>query len=303
VAHGKNRTKGSILTEECGTEFVAGDIRDAALFSDIADDFDYIFHCAAITKSADMVAKPVDIIATNVDGTRNMLELARTRHCKSFVYLSSMEVYGRTELCAVGENDLGYLDLSNPRSSYPESKRLCEMMCMAYAAQYEIPAKVARLALIFGAGVPNDNCDTRVANQFARSALAEKDIELHTKGNSIANCCSTSDAIRGLLTILFKGNNGEAYNIANIQASMSIRETAELVADKVCDGQIKVIVNVPDDIATRGYAPDVGHTLNADKLKALGWSPKYGLSEMFTLMLADWREQMNQLRRADCGNC
>jgi nucleoside-diphosphate-sugar epimerase len=63
---------------------------------------------------------------------------------------------------------------------------------------------------------------------------------------------------------------------------------AELVASNVCDGTIEVIVKVPVDLQTRGYAPDVGYTLNVDKLKKLGWKPKYGLEDMYRRMLMDW---------------
>jgi nucleoside-diphosphate-sugar epimerase len=146
------------------------------------------------------------------------------------------------------------------------------------------------LARTFGAGTPNDANDMRVASQFARSALAGEDIELHTQGESIANCCCTVDAVRGLLTVLTRGEAGEAYNIANPAASVTIREMAELVANEVCGGKIKVVVRSPNDLPKCGYAPDVIHKLNADKLMSLGWKPKYALAEMYRRMIADWRE-------------
>ena len=276
-------------------EFICDDIRNSDVFSSVIGDVDYIFHCAAITKSSDMLLKPLSVITTEVDGTRNILELARGKNCKSFVYLSSMEVYGKTDLKEVGESDLGFIDLTNPRSSYPESKRFCELLCASYSAEYSLPVKIARLARTFGAGTPNDKNDMRVANQFARKAIAGEDIELHTFGNSIANCCYTSDAIRGLLTVLLKGENGQAYNIANPKASATIKEMAEIVANEVCNGEIKVIINVPEDIQKCGYAPDIGYKLNIEKLIALGWNPKYGLSDMYKRMIADWKTSSQQL--------
>ncbi len=65
-----------------------------------------------------------------------------------------MEVYGAfDESVEVTEKDLGYIDILNIRSNYPESKRLCENMCVAYNAEYDIPVKIARLAQTFGAGI------------------------------------------------------------------------------------------------------------------------------------------------------
>jgi nucleoside-diphosphate-sugar epimerase len=288
--HGRNAAKGEALCRECGIEFIGSDIRKPLPAETLPPDLDYVFHCAAITRSADMAAKPVDVIATAVDGTRNILESAAERHCKSMVFLSSMEVYGQTGFREVTENDLGRLDLSDPRSSYPESKRLCESLCVAYAAQCGLPVKIARLARVFGAGTPNDDSDMRVAMQFSRKALSGEDIEMHTNGTSIANCCYTADAVSGLLTLLLKGNDGEAYNIANPDACMTIRDMAELVANEVCGSKIKVVVKVPDDIARRGYASDARYKLNVDKLKALGWTPSYGLKDMYNRMIDDWWE-------------
>ena len=149
---------------------------------------DYIFHCASVTTSRIMVEKPVETLMTSVEGTKNILEFARKQKCKSVVYISSMEVYGAfDESVEVTEKDLGYIDILNIRSNYPESKRLCENMCVAYNAEYDIPVKIARLAQTFGAGIlPWEN---RVFAQFARSAINEKDIILHTKGLSEGNYC------------------------------------------------------------------------------------------------------------------
>ncbi len=287
-AHGRNKDKGEALARNNAVEFISGDIREPLLLENSIADLDYIFHCAAITKSADMIAKPVDVISTMLDGARNVLELARKRKCRGIVYLSSMEIYGRTEKKEVCERDLGYLDLLALRSSYPESKRLCEALCASYAAQHGVPVKIARLAQTFGAGTPKD--DTRVFAQFARSAINGADIELHTQGASRGNYCCVADTVRGLLLILHKGESGEAYNVANPAASMTIREMAELVADNVADGNIKVVVKIPDDIQNRGYAPESGYTLSAEKLKSLGWRPKYGLADMYRHMIADWKE-------------
>lgn len=269
-----------------------GDIR-----SGINTDFppDYIVHCAAITKSFQMVNHPVDVINVAVDGTRNILKLAQMANSKSVVFLSSMEVYGLTEKNEVCEEDLGYIDLTNSRSSYPESKRFCEALCTAYYKQFAVPVKTARLAQTFGGGVPQS--DMRVFSQFARSAINDTDIVLHTEGRSVGNYCYISDAVRGLFVLLLKGSNGQAYNVANPTASMTIREMAELIAGKVCNGKIKVVIKVPADIKERGYLHDVDFILNIDKMKRLGWYPRYGLFEMYERMIADWTHKGVEKKR------
>lgn len=288
IARGRNAAKGEELVQNCGAEFVSGDIRESLLDNLTMDKLDYIIHCASITKSVDMVSRPVDVITTSIDGTRNVLELAKKKKSKSVVYLSSMEVYGQTTLKEVSEPDIGYIDLISPRSSYPESKRMCEGLCTAYFTQYGVPVKVARLAQTFGSGTSKD--DPRVFAEFAKSVIAGENVVLRTEGKSQGNYCYISDAARGLLILLLKGENGGVYNISNPSASTTIREMAEMVANEICDGGTSVIVDIPPDIEKRGYAPESGFVMKADKLKILGWSPKYSLVDMYKRMIADWLE-------------
>jgi len=289
LACGRNKEKGTTLAEAYGMEFFCHDICQPFT---VAGRVDFIFHCAAITRSTEMVENPTGVIQTMFLGTRNVLELAKDKQIKSMVYLSSMEVYGATspELPSITEKELGYIDLASPRSCYPESKRMCECLCAGYFSQFRIPVKIARLAQVFGAGTAKD--DPRVFAQFARSAASGKDIVLHTEGKSSGNYCEISDAVRGLLVLLLLGKNGEAYNIANTGACMTIREMAELVANVVCGGRISVVLDVPSDIEKRGYAPDATIKLNVDKITKLGWNPRYNLTEMYEWLLADWRSDI-----------
>ena len=90
--------------------------------------------------------------------------------------------------------------------------------------------------------------------------------------------------------LLLKGENGEAYNIVNPDTSVTIREMAEMVAGKVFGGRVSVLVDVPPDIAKRGYAPDATMKLSAEKIKNLGWRPRYSLVQMYQRMIAGWQD-------------
>jgi UDP-glucuronate decarboxylase len=257
---------------------------------DISEQVDYIFHCASITTSKTMIEKPVETILTSVEGTKNVLNLAKEKNCQSVVYVSSMEMYGAFDDLdhEVRETDLGYVDPLKIRSNYPESKRLCENMCEAYFSEYDVPVKIARLAQTFGAGIlPGEN---RVFAQFARSAINGQDIVLHSKGQSEGNYCYTSDCVTGLFTILLKGKNGEAYNVANPESHMRIVDMANMVADKIANNEIKVVFDIPDD-NRYGYAADTKMKINSDKLQALGWQPEVGLEEAYRRMIKDMKEQ------------
>lgn len=287
LACGRDLIKSKRLVKFSGVEFFEQDIRNPLT---VQGNVDYIFHCAAVTKSSEMAINPLGVIETSIKGTSNVLTLAREKSVKSMVFLSSMEVYGITysTMPFVMEEDLGYIDLKNPRSCYPESKRMCECLCSCWFAQYGVPVKTARLAQTFGAGTPED--DSRIFAQFARSVMAGEDIILHTEGNSQGNYCYMSDTVRGLFLLLLKGKNGEPYNIANPAASMMIRQMAELVASKAGEGRSKVVVRKPADIEKHGYPPDTAMRLSVEKIEELGWRPRYGLEEMYHRMILDWRD-------------
>ena len=99
------------------------------VFADLASDeieysgsIDFIVHGAAVTTSKTMVERPVEVIDLSIQGTRAMLELAREKGAV-LLYLSSMEVYGTMpDGGRTTERSLGYIDLSNVRSCYPESE-------------------------------------------------------------------------------------------------------------------------------------------------------------------------------------
>ncbi len=267
--------------------FVACDVTDMTqerFPSDI--DVEYILHCAAPTESAYMASHPVETADSIVLGTKNALELARSFQVKSMVFLSSMEVYGvvPAESNLRKEEDLGYLKLDAPRSSYPVAKRMAEHYCHLYAKEYSVPVKIARLAQVFGRGVRST--DHRVFMQFANSAKTGKNIVLHTDGKSYGNYCSVEDAVEGILTILHYGIDGEAYNVVNEANTMTIREMAELVATKVAAGKIAVQVE-KKDFAETGYAPHTGLHMSAEKLRRLGWAPKQDLVSMYKELLSD----------------
>ena len=250
---------------------------------------DYIIHAAAITKSKVMVTNPVETIITSINGTEEVLKFANNTGADGVVYISSMEAYGTVDKNGMtSEDELGQIALENVRSCYPESKRMCEMLCNAYASEYGMNIKSARLAQTFGAGILKG--ENRVFAQFARSAITGNNIVLHTEGKSEGNYVYSADAVAAVLMLLAKGKTGEAYNIANEDSHTTVREMAELVANEVTGGKIKVRIDIPKDGSSLGYAPDTKLYLSSEKMRALGWKPEVGLLEAYQRMIA-WMMQ------------
>ena len=246
---------------------------------------DYIIHCASTTSSSDFVEKPVETIYTAINGTRNVLEYAKRRgkYLQGMVYLSSLEVYGKTEKENISEEDLGYIDILSARSSYSQGKRMAETMCISYGKEYNVPVKIARLTQTFGAGVSKE--DNRVFAQFAKSVINKEDIVLFTEGETKRNYCYTTDAVRGIFTILTKGENNQAYNIANKNTYVSIADMAKTLENT----DTKVVFKI--DNIDRGYNPTIKICLDTTKLEQLGWNPKVGLPEMFDRTIKSMKEE------------
>ena len=139
------------ISDGCDITFIRGSVE---YLPEIVGKIDYIIHGACPTSSQYFVDHAVETIDTVVNGTKNVLDLARKKNVSGVVFLSSMEVFGTTtERRPLSENDLGYIDLSSPRSSYPEGKRFAENMCCSYASEYSVPVTAAGLVQTFGPGV------------------------------------------------------------------------------------------------------------------------------------------------------
>jgi nucleoside-diphosphate-sugar epimerase len=245
---------------------------------------DYVVHLACPTASKYFVEHPVETLLTAIEGTKVVLEYVRLAGIKGMVYASSLEVYGSNHSDEwISEDFQGYVNPTEVRSSYNIGKRACECLCHSYAKEYDVNVTIARMTQTFGAGV--DYNDGRVFAQFARKAIEGSDIELHTTGDTCRMYCYTTDAVSAMLYLLLKGKRGEAYNIANKDSYISIRDMAYLVKNEF-NQNINVVVSPKEN---QGYAPETKLRLETSKVESLGWQPEYGLKEMFTRLIQSMR--------------
>lgn len=270
------------IIESKNVSVVISDVNNGISFD---DNVDYIIHAASPTSSSYFVNYPVDTLITSVMGTKAVLDFAVEKQVKGMVYLSSLEVYGEpNHTKELKEEESGYINQLNPRSSYSEGKRAVECLCAAYAQQYGLNVTVARLSQTFGAGVEYN--DTRVFAEFARSVVEKEDIVLMTPGNTIRSYCYTADAVTGILYIMVKGLKGEAYNVTNSETAISIKEMAEIVAS--LNDNTNVRMNLNEDVSNRGFNPEMIIRLDTTKLHSLGWRANIGLKEMYVRLLNSW---------------
>ena len=243
--------------------------------------FDYIIHAASNASPSAFVNTPVEVMKSNIDGVCNLMDYGLNNGMKRFLYVSSGEVYGEGDGRVFTEEYSGYVDSTSSRSCYPSSKRAAETMCVSYRAEYGVDVVIARPCHIFGPFFTES--DNRVYAQFIRNLLLNQDIEMKSSGEQFRSWCYVVDCVSGLLHILLKGTSGEAYNIADPQSNISIKELASIVA-KV--GNKKVLLSSPTESEKKGYNPVTKSVLSIEKIKSLGWLPMTSLEDGFKHSIA-----------------
>lgn len=295
IAHCRNYTKAELIFKDVmdrkDIDFLTCDIKD--LYTD--KHVDFIVHTASITGgSKQHLDYPMRTISTALEGAKRVLDLA-LRDKAATVFLSSLEVYGFTGECLeeISENDGGYIDCTDPRSSYSESKRMCECMFSAYAKQYGVETFIARLTATFGAGVSNK--DKRVFAQFAHNIIEGRDIVLKSTGKTVRNYCDAADAATALLTILVNGISGEAYNVANMETEISIKDMAQRFIDLYPSGGSNLTFDLNEDAVSLGYNREMRCVLNSTKLLDIGWRPVYNMDDMIRHLVESMKKTNKKL--------
>lgn len=271
--------------------FIEADINNDLTTIKFKGTIDVVIHTAANTSSYDMKYKPVDVINSIVEGTRHVLEFIKHKRTQKFIYLSSMEVYGVTKLKdgIIDENFTGNVDINSIRSSYPEGKRLAEVMVRAYAYQDGFTAIILRPTQTFGIGV--DFNDKRVFAEFTREAILYNKITMLTQGRTIRSYVSTLDCVSAIIHAINMINTTDVYNVANIEATISIHELAELIQRGLNN---KTTINIENvDAEKMGYAPVLEMKLSNSKLMETGWQPKYSIKDMVNQLIYDFEYQLN----------
>ena len=229
----------------------------------------YVLHLASNTHPVAYATDPIGTITANIIGTRNMLDLAVRTSAKRFLFASSNEIYGenRGDRELFDESYLGYIDCNTLRAGYPESKRCGEALCQAYRKQRGLDAVIARLTRSFGPTLLAS--DTKALSQFLRNSLNGEDIVLKSKGDQYYSYTYVADAVSGLLTVLLKGIDGEAYNIADSSYDIRLKDLAKLLAQAA---GTEVIFQLPDEVEAAGFSKATKARLDGAKLQQLGWT-------------------------------
>ena len=218
----------------------------------------------------------IGTITANVEGTHQLLEYAAGHMCERFFFFSSVEIYGenRKDTEQFDENYLGYIDCNTVRAGYPESKRLGETLCNAYATQKGQDFVIGRFSRAYGPTMQER--DSKAIAQFIKKAVAGEDIVLKSEGTQVYSYTYVVDAAAAILYLLLYAKSGDAINIADRKSDISLREIARILAEIA---HTNVIFEQPDELERKGYSTATRATLNPERMENMGWVAKTDIRE------------------------
>lgn len=269
-------------------------VQDVTTTVDWEGNVDFIFHTAGLAGPKDFTNWPVDTLWGHVQGTRNILELAKKKKSEKVLYVSTVEIYGewkREE--GLREEDMGPIHCDRARACYPEAKRLCEAMLASYEVQYQVPYVGVRLSHTFGPGISLD--DGRAFSEFIGNVIRREDIVLQSDGSAVRTYTYVADAIGAMLLAVTKGK-AHYYNVANPENQISIRDLARLIASFDESGVVQV--KYADQCEqTLNYLPFKLGMMNVERIMELGWRPQVGLENAFRYTLESFQQRSSVRKR------
>ena len=237
---------------------------------------DFIIHAAGIASPFYYRAFPIETLEVAINGTRNMLELAK-HHKSRFTFFSSSEIYGDPDAknVPIQESYKGNVSCQGPRACYDESKRVGETLCYIYHSLEGTKTNVIRPFNVYGPGMQEN--DYRVLPNFASQIKKGKSLKIYGSGNQTRTFCYVTDAIQGFLRVITSGIPGEPYNIGNVSPEISIMDLVKKIM-AISNNPINYdVIDYPDS-----YPADEPNRRAPDIKKAkvqLGYIPKVSLDE------------------------
>tara|TARA_X000001036_G_scaffold51073_1_gene40681 strand:- start:1566 stop:2603 length:1038 start_codon:yes stop_codon:yes gene_type:complete len=219
----------------------------------IDGDIDYIMHAAGIASPIFYTKYKLETIEVSIQGTQNILEMAKEKKSKGVLFFSTSEVYGSPtdENVPTPETYNGNVSCVGPRAHYDEPKRMGETLCVTYASLYDMNVNIVRPFNVYGPGLRLD--DGRGVINIIKHALQNKDLPIYGDGLSTRTWTYITDAIIGFFKVLLCEHSGEAFNIGIDKPEISSIELSKLII-KLSNSNSKItIVDAPVEAYEKGF--------------------------------------------------
>ena len=261
-------------------KFIKGDICDEALVNEVVKDFDLIVHFAAESHVDRSIMDCRDFVRTNVEGTRNLLAVARNNPGIRFHHVSTDEVFGSLGLADPKFNEQTPYD---PHSPYSASKAASDHLARAYWHTYKLPITISNCSNNYGPY----QFPEKVIPLFITNLMEGKRVPLYGEGKNVRDWIYVDDHNAGVEAIIKKGRFGQTYclgggcELNNLELTKKILSLMEKGED-----MIEYVADRP------GH--DLRYAMDFSKAKSeLGWRPAVDFDEGLKLTI-EWYKN-NQL--------
>lgn len=221
-----------------------------------------IIHFAAESHVDFSIKNPSIFVETNIDGTNNLLLLAKQYKLNRFHQISTDEVYGQLK---TRKGKFKETDNLNPSSPYSASKAAADLLVNAYHKTFGLNTVITRSSNNYG----SNQDTTKLIPKFIVNLLNNKKVPLYAQGDNIRDWIYIEDNVEAINLVFHKGKSGEIYNIGG-QCEKTNLEITRIILKLLHkdESYIKHVVDRP------GH--DFRYALDISKIsKELGWKPKY----------------------------
>jgi len=245
---------------------------------------DYVINVAAESHVGNSIIDSNDFIHSNVVGVKNLLDLIRKKPKNVedqpiFFHFSTDEVYG--DIISGEHFETDVLKPSNP---YSASKAASDMLIFAWARTYGIKYLILRPTNNYGIG----QYPEKLIPLCVKHLMRNKTIRLHDEGEPVRNWLHASDTAEAVIKIIGSGYTNQIYNVSGGFEQKNIETTQKII--ECFYGTLPVDYESLLNLEFRREGQDVRYSLNDDKLRALGWSPKKKFNEQIMKIVQHYKE-------------
>jgi len=252
------------MLPENSFEFIRGDISDPRLVSDLVKRNDAIVNFAAESHVDRSITGARDFIETNILGVQNLLAATLTSEVKTFVQISTDEVYGTISKGSWDE-DFPLL----PNSPYSASKASADLICRSYHRTFGMDVRVTRCSNNYGPY----QFPEKIIPLFITNLIEDKKVPLYGKGLNVRDWLHVDDHCQGIFAVLTSGKPGTIYNIGGGR-ELTNRELTDLILRKFSRDESSI-----EYVADR-LGHDLRYSVSHEKItRELGYQPKIQFEE------------------------